>query len=193
MAKSEPDASETTNMANPDENTTPAVEPTTAPGGTTEATPVIDPVQAELECLRDRNLRLMAEAQNAAKRAQREKQEALRYAEFDFARELLVVIDDFERTLESAKAKDEFQPVAEGIRIIYDHFLKILGQRGVKQIEALGKSFDPTYHEALLQQPSPEQPAGTVMQELARGYTMHERVLRPARVMVSSGPPAGAA
>ncbi len=188
MAKSEPDASETTNMATPDQNPNPAGETSTVPGESRDATPEINPLQAELQDLRDRNLRLIAEAQNAAKRAQREKQEALRYAEFDFARELLVVIDDFERTLESTKAKEELQPVAEGIRIIYDHFLKLLAQRGVKQIEAVGKPFDPTYHEALLQQPSAEHAAGTVIQELARGYTMHERILRPARVIVSSGP-----
>jgi molecular chaperone GrpE len=188
MAKSEPDASETTNMATPDQNPNPAGETTTVPVESRDATPEINPLQAELQDLRDRNLRLIAEAQNAAKRAQREKQEALRYAEFDFARELLVVIDDFERTLESTKAKEELQPVAEGIRIIYDHFLKLLAQRGVKQIEAVGKPFDPTYHEALLQQPSAEHAAGTVIQELARGYTMHERILRPARVIVSSGP-----
>lgn len=150
----------------------------------------LEAAQAEIQALKDRNLRLLAESQNAAKRAARERDEALRYAEFNFARDLLVVIDDFERTLETTKDKPELQAVAEGVRIIYEHFLKVLAQRGIKQIEAVGKPFDPSFHEALLQQPSAEHAAGTVMQELARGYIMHERVLRPTRVIVSSGPPA---
>ena len=152
-----------------------------------DATP-LEQAQTEIAALKDRNLRLMAEAQNASKRAARERDEAVRFAEFGFARELLVVIDDCERTLESAKDKPGAQALAEGVRIIYEHFVKVLAQRGIKQIEAVGKPFDPAVHEALLQQPSKEQAAGTVMQELARGYTMYERTLRPARVIVSTGP-----
>ncbi len=146
-------------------------------------------LRRERDELRDKNLRLLAELQNQQKRAQRDKQEALRFAESDFARELLLVLDDFERTQDAAKTADA-QTVADGVKIVYDHFLKILASRGVKPIDAAGRPFDPTFHEALMQMPSAAHPAGTVVQEAARGYTMHERVLRAARVVVSSGPPA---
>ena len=116
----------------------------------------------------------MAELQNQQKRALRDKQEAQRYAESEFARELLVVIDDLERTLDSAKATTDAQALAEGVRIIYDHFLKVLRGRHIAPIESVGRPFDPAFHEALLQQPSADQPDGTVLQELASGHTKHE-------------------
>lgn len=144
-------------------------------------------LRVEIDELRDRNLRLLAEVQNAAKRAEREKQEALRYAEADFARDLLIVLDDLERTLEAARTAVDPQKLAEGVRIVYEHFLKVLRSRGIEPVEATGRPFDPAQHEALLQQPSDEHPPGTVVQEVARGYKMRERVLRPARVIVSTG------
>ncbi len=146
-------------------------------------------IRRERDELRDKNLRLLAELQNQQKRAQRDKQESLRFAEFEIARELLLVLDDFERTQEAAKNAPDAQTVAEGVKIVYDHFLKILASRGVKPVEAVGRPFDPSFHEALAQMPSAAHPAGTVVQEAARGYTMHERVLRASRVIVSSGPP----
>ncbi|MFQ5805713.1 MAG: nucleotide exchange factor GrpE [Phycisphaerae bacterium] len=154
-----------------------------------EAQPPPTPEQ-EIEAVRDENLRLMAELRNVRQRAQREQQEALKYAEADFAKELLLVLDDLERTQESVKTADDVQPVAEGVRIVYEHFLKVLRGREIEPIEALGKPFDPDLHEAVMQQPSAEHPAGTITQEIARGYKMHGRVIRPAKVIVSSAPPA---
>lgn len=145
-------------------------------------------LRREVEALRDKNLRALAEVHNAQKRAQREKEEALRYAEADFARELLVILDDFERTNESAKTATDVQAVAEGVRIVYEHFLKLLRSRGIAPIEAVGQPFDPAFHQALMQRPSDDHPAGTVIAEAARGYRMHDRVLRPSRVIVSTGP-----
>jgi molecular chaperone GrpE len=157
--------------------------------GAEDAAPPPEPTPEErIARLQDEKLRLQAEMQNVVKRAQREKQEALKYAEADFAKELLLILDDLERTRESAKTAENIQAVADGVRIVYEHFLKVLRARGVEPLEAAGKPFNPDRHEALLQQPSAEHPAGTVMQELQRGYVMHERVLRPARVIVSSGP-----
>ena len=146
-------------------------------------------LRREVEELRDKNLRLVAEQQNLQKRALRDKQEALRYAESAFATQLLVVLDDFDRTFESAQSATDVAVVADGMRIVYEHFLKVLQQHGIQPIDALGKPFDPSYHEAMMQQPSEEHPAGTILQEMARGYTMHDRVLRPSRVIVSGGPP----
>lgn len=148
----------------------------------------IEALQREVEQLRDKNLRLIAEAQNQQKRAARERQEAIRYAEAAFARALLVILDDLERTQESAAAASDVKAVSDGVRIVYEHFLKVFAQHGIEPIQADGQPFDPAVHEAILQQPSDEHPAGTVVNEIARGYRMHERVLRPSRVVVSSGP-----
>lgn len=171
----------------PDAAPAPAAGPAPAPADEPAA------LQRELAELRERNLRLLAEVQNAQKRAQREKQEALRYAEAELARDLLVIIDDLERTLDAARSAGDAPAVVDGVRIVYEHFLKVLRQRHIEPIEAVGRPFNPALHEALLQRPSDEHPAGTVVEELARGYRMHERVLRPSRVVVSAGPAAAPA
>jgi len=143
----------------------------------------------EIAELRDKNLRLLAELQNQQKRFMREREEALRYAEAELARELLVVLDDLERTLAAATNTPDVATLTDGVRIVYEHFLKVLKRCHIEPIEAVGRPFDPAFHEALLQQPSAEYPAGTVVAELARGYRMRERLLRPSRVIVSSGAP----
>ncbi|MBW7904612.1 MAG: nucleotide exchange factor GrpE [Phycisphaerae bacterium] len=159
------------------------------PAGAAEpAARTVDDFQRELDALRDRNLRLLADMRNLQQRSKREREEALRYAEAEFARELLVVLDDLERAMQAASGADA--PLSEGMRITHEHFLKLLRTRGIEPIAAVGEPFDPALHEALLQQPSAQFPAGIVAQEVARGYRMHERVIRPARVVVSSGPPA---
>lgn len=158
-----------------------------------EVSDPLEQLQREADELREKNLRLLAEVQNQQKRAAREKQEALRYAEGDFARDLLPVLDDFERTRAAeAESTGEASAVLDGVRIVHEHLLKVLSQHGITPIDALHQPFDPSFHEAMLQQPSDEHPAGTVIQELARGYRMHDRVLRPSRVIVSSGPAAAA-
>jgi molecular chaperone GrpE len=166
-----------------------AVSAVPASEGTPPAQDELAKARQEIEELRDKNLRLLAESQNQQKRTQREKLETLRFAEAEFGRELLVVLDDLARTLEAAKTATDVKAVAEGVRILYEQLLKVLQSRHIRPIEAVGRPFDPQFHEALLQRPSTEHPAGTVMEELARGYQMHERVLRPSRVVVSSGPP----
>jgi molecular chaperone GrpE len=182
MSKREKDMPEAPAEGVPQEET-----PVVADGGT-EAVDELAALRREVEELRDKNLRQVAEMQNLQKRAQRERQEALRYAESEFARELLVVLDDFERTQESVKTATDVKSVADGVRIVQENLLKVLRQHEIEPIDAMGKPFDPTYHEAMMQQPSDEHAAGIVMQEMARGYTMHQRVIRPSRVIVSGGP-----
>lgn len=166
----------------------PAEAAEAAAGSVETAEAPLTPEQ-ELAKLRDEHLRLVAELRNVHQRAQREKQEALKYAEADFARELLVVLDDLERMLESVKTADSVPAVAEGVRIVYDHFLKVLHAHQIESIDAAGRPFDPDIHQAMMQRPSEQHPAGTVIEELARGYKMHGRVIRPSKVVVSSGPP----
>ncbi|MBN2446262.1 MAG: nucleotide exchange factor GrpE [Phycisphaerae bacterium] len=144
--------------------------------------------QREVAELNDKNLRLIAELRNTQQRLERDKGEALRYAEAGFARDLLIILDDLERTQRSASEADNVQSVADGVRIVYEHFLKVLKDRNIEPIDAVGQTFDPDLHEAMLQRASSEHASGTVMEELTRGYRMHGRVIRPARVVVSSGP-----
>ncbi len=167
----------------------PNPEETGATGGTdTDAGDPLTELRAEIERLRSENLRLVAETQNMQKRVAREKQEALRYAEADFARALLTVIDDLDKARETARDANEVAPVAKAIEIVHDNFLKALHSRHVRPIEAVGQPFDPEHHEALLQQPSADVPPGTVISEVSRGFKMHERVVRPTRVIVASEP-----
>lgn len=149
---------------------------------------LIAELQREVQLLKEKELRMIAEGRNLSQRLQREKEESLRFAEADFARELLVVIDDLNRTQESASKGADAGALADGVRIVNEHFMKLLRSRKVEPIAALGEPFDPQFHEALLQQPSDTVPAGSVVAEVARGYKMHDRVLRPARVVVSTGP-----
>jgi len=160
------------------------------PSAAPQTEPASDPIevlQAEVEALRDQKLRAQAEVQNVRQRMQRDKSEAIKYAEADFARSLLGVLDDLERTIESAKASDDAQAVGKGVSIVYDQFLKLLKDRHIEPIDAVGKPFDPDLHEAVMQKPSEKVAAGAVAEVLARGYRMHARVIRPAKVIVSTG------
>ena len=149
--------------------------------------PADELTQLRRECneLRDKNLRAVAEMQNQQRRAQREKDEALKYAESSFAKELLVVLDGLERARDAATQSGQSGPVVDGVRIVYEQFLKILADHGIQPVDATGQPFNPDVHEAVMQQPSPGQSAGTVVQQLARGYQMHGRVLRTAKVIVA--------
>lgn len=148
----------------------------------------LDSLRAQVQALREQNLRAVAEQRNQQDRARRELAEQRRYAEQGIARELLIVLDDLERTQASAgEDAVDVQTVAEGVRLVYDKLLKVLEDRRIEPIESVGRAFDPDQHEAVLQQPSAEFEAGVVMQELARGYRMHDRVIRAAKVIVSSG------
>ncbi len=145
----------------------------------------LETLRREVAELKDKNLRLVAEMRNTVTRAQRDKVEALEYAEADFARELLVVLDGLERTCESAKNATDAKPVADGVKIVLDQFLQILRKAGIEPIAAAGQPFDPGMHEALMQQPTSDVPPGSVLSEIARGYRMKGRVLRTAKVVVA--------
>ena len=134
----------------------------------------------------DKYLRAVAEGANLQRRLTAEKRDAIRYANSDIAKALIEVIDDLERTLEAAGDSEDVQSVVAGVRLIYDKLLKALSDHHVEPIEAEGHPFDPNKHEALMQQPAAGCAANTVLQEIQKGYTLHSRVLRPARVVVSA-------
>ncbi|KPK86575.1 MAG: hypothetical protein AMJ81_00875 [Phycisphaerae bacterium SM23_33] len=138
--------------------------------------------------------RVSADFINYQKRVQRDITEARDFANADLIRELLGVLDDMERALQAARANhSQDDPLLAGMQLVYGKALEVLGRFGLQPIEAQGRPFDPTRHEAMMQQPSAEHQSPTVLSELQRGYELKGRVLRPARVVVSSPPQEGEA
>ena len=129
-----------------------------------------------------------AEFENYQKRQRRIQEEESRYAQYDFALGLLPILDNLERATAAATQAGETGPLVQGVAMIESQFLDLLRRFGVTRIDALGKLFDPNLHQAVMQQPSAEHPPSTVVNVLAPGYTMHDRVLRPAQVAVSVSP-----
>jgi len=134
----------------------------------------------------DRLLRQQAEFDNIRKRLERERIEFQRYAHEDIIADLLGILDDLERSVEAAQNKHEnSEAFLKGIEMILAHLYELLKKRGVAPIEATGRPFDPSQHEALLQTETGEHEDGTVLEELQKGYRLHDRVLRTAKVRVA--------
>jgi len=142
----------------------------------------------EVESLQDRNLRLMAEFDNARKRAVREREEHIRFANESLIRELLPVLDNFDRALQAAKGDPAAAAVTAGIELIQRELLRVLEKFGVATFSSVGQPFDPERHEAVARVQTAKQPEMTVIEETARGYTLGGRVLRPAMVTVAMAP-----
>jgi len=142
-------------------------------------------LEGELSKAQERVLRAAADAENFKKRLQREKEEQTRYANESFMRELLPVIDNLERALEHSEAGADQGGLVEGLNMTLKGFLDTLSRFGCTQVEAAGKLFDPNFHEAVSQEESADHEPNTVLKELQKGYTLKERLLRPAMVLVS--------
>lgn len=136
----------------------------------------------------DLYMRERAETENFKKRLQREKVDALRFAVEPLVKDLLPVIDNLERAVDHAASGGNGQPLLEGVRLVLKNALDVLERHGVSRLEAAGP-FDPTRHEAVMQVPDAARPANHIVQQFAPGYTLHDRLLRPATVSVSSKPP----
>ena len=159
----------------------------TAKETTEQADPLVE-LRARVEKLEDSVLRAKADYQNLLRRSTTERGDAIRYANTELMRSLLVVVDDFERSLTAADASNNLAAVVEGVRLVYDNLRKALRDHGLEAIDALHKPFDPSVHEALMQQPSADHPPGTVVEQVATGYRLRDRVVRPAKVVVSRAP-----
>lgn len=153
----------------------------TSPAATDETAEL----KARIESLEDSLLRAKADFQNLQRRSAAERSEAIRYANADLLKSLLNVLDDFDRSMDAAEVSDNKDAVIDGVRLVHDNLMKALKDAGLEQVDALGQPFDPNIHEALLQQPTDDFPPGTVVDQVARGYRLRDRVLRPARVIVS--------
>ena len=149
-----------------------------------EAPDPVDALQREKDALQDRLLRTAAEFDNYRKRMDRERRDLSEYAAADVLKDLLPILDNFERAL-AAPATAETDAFRKGIELIHKQMLDLLKKRGVKPIEALGTDFDPNFHQAVIHEPSPDHREGEVMAELQRGYLLGDRLLRPAMVKVA--------
>lgn len=142
----------------------------------------------ELAIANDRLLRLQAEMQNLRNRTSREIADERKYAALPVVQELLPVIDNIDRAIEAAEKAGEAENLLAGFRLVKQQLHSILTRNHCEPIEAEGQVFDPNFHQAILQQPSADVPAGNIMLVAQTGYRMHDRVVRPAQVIVSAGP-----
>jgi len=152
-----------------------------------EAEDAMAGLQADLDRFRDLALRSQADFENYKKRSAREKEEAIKYANNALLERLVGIIDNFELGLAAAKEQGEQSPIYSGMILVQKQLSDLLSENGLQPIEAEGKTFDPNLHEAIAHEPS-DSPEGTVIRQARRGYRFKDRLLRPARVIVSSGP-----
>jgi len=148
----------------------------------------------------ERALRSHAELENYRKRSQRELAEERRYAVVPLVRDLLAVVDSLERAIEATQARsasegsassipsDDMSSLLSGVKLVANQLENILKQHQCVRIETVGTPFDPNQHQAIAQEPSDQYPAGTITRAAQSGYKLHDRVIRPAQVFVSTGP-----
>jgi molecular chaperone GrpE len=141
--------------------------------------------QAEIDALKDALLRGKADFANFQRRAAIDRADAIRFANAELLKSLLSALDDFDRTIGAAESSDNLNSVVEGVELVHANLIKALQDSGLEEIPALHQTFDPTIHEALLQQPTDAHPPGTVVEQVAKGYRLRDRVLRPAKVIVA--------
>ncbi len=147
---------------------------------------VVEQLNKELEATKEQLTRAHADAQNANRRLLREAQNLREQAAEDIVKRLLPVLDNFERTIEAAESGASLEAVLEGVKLIDKQIRTILDSYHVKPIQALGARFDPEFHEVVFHEPS-EHEDETVIEEIEKGYTIGEKVLRPSKVKVSKG------
>ncbi len=164
----------------------------------------LDPLMAELEIAEEagtmreqlneaekKHLLAVAELENFRKRSRVATQEQIRYASLPLMSEMLEALDNLQRAIDAAEGEASHSGLLEGVNMVASQILSILENHGCKKIEAIGKPFDPNLHQAVQMQPSDTYPANTVMMELRPGYQLHDRVIRPSQVFVSTGTESG--
>ena len=144
--------------------------------------------EEEVKALNDKYLRLAAEFENYKRRNQREQRETARYANENLLRDLLPILDNLERAIESGKGGAGNHGLLQGVELTLKQFIETIGRFGVRQIDSTGTPFDPSCHQAVSRIESDEQETNTVVQEFQRGYWLHDRLLRAAMVAVAMRP-----
>jgi len=177
-----------------DEDQTKSTSPETAesPDVSAELAGDLEGLLAENADMRDKLLRTMADMENLRRRTEREKEDTARYAISNFARDVLTIGDNLRRVMEHVPADAAAQDPAlknflEGVELTERELLKVMEKHGVTKLEPLGQRFDPNQQQAMYEVPSADVPDGTVVEVMQAGYTIGDRVLRPALVAVSKG------
>ena len=169
-----------------------------APETSPQAEAAPDPVAVlakEAADLKDRLLRTLAEMENLRRRTEREVADSRVYAVTNFARDILAVADNMERAMKALddeirdKADAGVKALLDGVELTERELIKVMEKHGIKRLEPQGQKFDPNLHQAMFELPDPSVPAGTVVQVMQPGYTIGERVLRPALVGIAKGGP----
>ncbi len=150
--------------------------------------------QAEIAELKDKLLRALAETENMRRRSQRDREDALKFAASNFARDMLTVADNLRRAIDSIPENDDPDGTAlvgfiEGVSLTEKELLSTLERHGIEKIDPMGQKFDPQFHEAMFEAPIPGAETGTVFQVVETGYLIHGRLLRPAKVGVAKAAP----
>jgi molecular chaperone GrpE len=185
------------NEHDPRPQTDPAADPAAQPDATA-APKASTSLDRELADMKDRLLRTLADMENMRKRTDREVQDAKVYGVSSFARDILGVADNMHRAMQAlddelrAKADDSIKALLDGVELTERELMNVLDKHGVKKLEPQGQKFDPNRHQAMFEVEDASVPNGTVVQVMQAGYTIGERVLRPALVAVSKGGPKAA-
>ncbi|MFM2388764.1 MAG: nucleotide exchange factor GrpE [Pseudomonadota bacterium] len=151
----------------------------------------LDALRAERDEFRDKFMRALADAENSRKRADRDRREAEQYGSTRLARDLLPVYDNLKRALDAANddTRAAASALIEGIELTLRELTNVMTKHGVTPISpAIGDMFDPQHHQAMFEAPLPETKAGQIIQVMTEGFMLHDRLLRPAQVGVSSNP-----
>lgn len=170
-----------------EEKTAPGVSPQSpeSSGEVAELRQKLEEKTKEAEENYARLLRLAADMENLKKRQERERAELLQFANEHLVKELLPVVDNLERALDHGRQLQAPKALLDGIEMVHHGFVKALDRFGVTAHDSLGQQFDPAFHNAMMQEAAPEAPDGSVIKELQKGYLMHQRLLRPAMVVVA--------
>ena len=169
----------------------PAADSTSESAGAEMASPEPDEdesLQADLHRFRDLALRSQADFDNYKKRAAREKEDAIKYANSSLLERLIAILDNFELGLSAAKSEGENSPIYSGMSMVMKQLSDFLTDNGLQPIDAEGAKFDPNLHEAIAHEASGDVAEGIVIRQTRRGYRLKDRLLRPSSVVVSSGP-----
>jgi molecular chaperone GrpE len=148
----------------------------------------MEELQKQVDQYKDLLLRKAAEFDNYKRRIESETTNIFKYATESLVEDLLPVLDDFERSLKHRKESKDNEALVKGIELIYQKLVKVLEGRGVKTFDTVGKEFNVEYHDALMQIPRRDVPYYTILEEVEKGYTLNDKVIRHAKVVVSSTP-----
>ena len=149
---------------------------------------IVDLLEQQVAEFRDRELKAQAELENFRKRLLRDTEQQIKYALVPFVRDLLEVVDNLNRATDAATASGSTDSLVSGVKLVQSQLTTVLGKHDCRPIASIGQAFNPYHHQAISQQPSTQFASGIVMHETSVGYILHDRVIRPSMVIVSTGP-----